>query len=255
MTTTTTNQLWGVGPGPLLSFTGLWCTLLAALPVAATEFGLIPIYESQRRLLPASASFFCFLGFVYIFSLRHRLARAMFGARLPWLHENSTHARFRISIDHLPACLILASLGAAATYLSAFENGRGLPTFPALPRSSADAVVLALSFVATFVLADAAFAIMTVREYLQDVLGLSDATVIAGVPIHAEQTVPGSGSDSLAISYRVDPPDSADESQLSQFNSELDAADSDQTDDGRQCDAAAVHGKDTITAGHIEGEA
>lgn len=250
--TTTTHS--SVVRGPRRNLTALWCILLACLPVAATEFGLIPIYESQRRILPACASFFCFLGFAYVFSLRHGLARAMFGVRLLSSNGDSTRARYRISIDHLPACLILASLGAAAIYLSAFESGRGLPTFPALPRSSAGAVALALSFVAMFLLAEAAFAIMAVREYLQDVLGLSDAAIIAGVPGRTQPTVRGSHSESLSLSYRVVPPGRSTENQLSQFDSELHASGSDQTGDERQYRAEAAGAVDTITAGHIETE-
>jgi hypothetical protein len=212
---------------------------MAALPIAATEYGLIPVYESQRRMLPASASFFCFLGFAYIFSMRHGLARAVFGAGLLWPNAHSPHMRHRIATNYLPAFLILASLGVAATYVSAFESGRGLPTFPALPRSSADAVVLTLSFVAMFLLAEAAFAIMAVREYLQDVLGLSDAAVITGVRRHAEPTMPGSQSRSLAVSYSVVPPGSSNENQVSQFASELNAGAPDQTDDETESRAEA----------------
>jgi hypothetical protein len=252
MAGTTTSQAPGIARAPLRNFTGLWCILLAAVPVAATEFGLIPIYESQRRMLPACASFFCFLGFVYIFSLRHALARAIFGARVLRPNSHSPHVRHRISINHLPACLILASLGAAATYLFAFESGRGLPTFPALPRSSADAVMLAVSFVAMFLLAEAAFAIMAVREYLQDVLGLSDAAVITDVLRQVERTVPTSQSQSLSFSYRVVPPGISNEHQASQFDSELDAGAPDQTDDEMQSRPEAVNAKDTIVPGHIE---
>jgi hypothetical protein len=220
MAATTTTQVSGIGRGPHRNFTAVWCFLLASLPVAATELGLIPIYESQRRILPACASFFCFLGFAYIFSLRHGLARAMFGGRLASGASDSTHSRNMFSINHLPACLIMASLGAAAVYLFAFESGRGFTTFPTLPRSSADAVVLALSFVAIFLLAEAAFAIMAVREYLQDVLGLSDAAIIAGTSSQAQAARSNPASDSLAFSYRVIPPARASEGQLSQFESE-----------------------------------
>jgi hypothetical protein len=210
-----------IGRALLRNFSGLWFTLLAALPVIATEFGLVPIYDSQRRMLPACASLFCFLGFGCIFSLRHALAKAMFGPPV-LTAADSTHARHRISIDYLPTALILASLGAAATYLWAFESGRGLPTFPALPRNSAEAVVLALSFVAIFLFAEAAFAIMAVREYLQDMLGLSDAAVITGMSSRVETTVAGSDSQSLAVSYTVVAPGSSNEEALSQFKSELD---------------------------------
>ena len=63
---------------PLRHYTGMWCLFVAALPIVVTRFGLIPVYESQKNLLPAYASFFCLLALAYVFSQRHRLARAMF---------------------------------------------------------------------------------------------------------------------------------------------------------------------------------
>ena len=239
MAATMTTQLPRASRGPRRNYTAMWCIVLAVLPFAATEFGLIPVYESQRRILPASASFFCILGFVYVFSLRHGLAGAMFGTRFTRSDGDSTHGRHGFSINYLPAGLILASLGAAAAYLSAYESGRELPAFPALPRSSADAVVLALSFVAIFLLAETAFALMAVREYLQDVLGLTDAAIIAGIPARPRSTVPDSESESLSFSYRVGPPGRSTESQLAQFDSEADAAGPGETEDA-------------IVAGHIE---
>jgi hypothetical protein len=245
MVANTARLVSAFGRAPLRNLTGLWCILFAVLPVVATEFGLIPIYDSQRRVLPAYASFFCFLAFAYVFSLRHRLARAMFGGRL-LTTEDSTHAGQPISINLLPACLILASLGGGVAYLWVFESGRGLPTFPALPRNAADAVVLALSFVAMFLLAEAAFAIMAVREYLQDVLGLTDAAVITGVRSGAE---PGAHSESLAFSYKVVPPDSSNEEELSEFGSELANGAPGQTDRETQSRADVVSAKDKITSG------
>ena len=208
---------------PKRNVIGIWSIIVAALPIAATEFGLIPIHDSQRRMLPASAAFFCLLGFAYVFSLRHGLARTMFGARLLWADGTSplTGPTQRASINYLLASLILASIGAAAIYLWAFETGRASPTFPALPRSSADAVVLALSYTATFVLAEIAFAIMAVREYLQDVLALSDGEVITGVPVDEPQLVANPAADLglAAMTYRVSPPTSGD-SDLAQFDAE-----------------------------------
>ena len=75
--------------------------------------------------------------------------------------------------------MILGALGCAAIYLWAFEGGRTSRDFPALPPSSMNAVLLALSFITLFLLASGAFAIVAVREHMQRVLGLSDAEVIA----------------------------------------------------------------------------
>ena len=72
---------------PLKHYTGVWCLFVAVLPIVVTQFGLIPVYESQRTLLPAYASFFCLLALAFVFSQRHRMARAMFAPRLLWPDE------------------------------------------------------------------------------------------------------------------------------------------------------------------------
>lgn len=174
---------------PLKHYTGIWCLLVATLPIVVTQFGLIPVYESQHTLLPAYASFFCLLALAFVFSQRHRMARAMFAPRLLWAedHGAQTKGRSRLSINAGLATMILGALVCTAVYLWAFEIGRTSPTFPRLPPSSLNSVLLALSFITLFLLASAAFAIVAVREHIQHVLGLSDAEVITGVPrqVHA----------------------------------------------------------------------
>jgi hypothetical protein len=169
---------------PLRHYTGVWCLFVSTLPVVVTQFGLIPVYESQRSLLPAYASFFCVLALAFVFSQRHRMARAMFAPRLLWADDNAAHAKVgaTISINGALAAMILGALSCTALYLWAFEIGRSSPTFPQLPPNSLNAVLLALSFITMFLLASAAFAVVAVREHLQHVLGLSDAEVITGVP-------------------------------------------------------------------------
>jgi len=175
---------------PLRHYTGMWCLFVAALPVLVTQFGLIPVYESQKNLLPAYASFFCLLSLAYVFSQRHRLARAMFAARLLWSDLDPVQSKKPkpLSINGGLAGMILGALGCAAIYLWAFEGGRPSRDFPALPPSSMNAVLLALSFITLFLLASGAFAIVAVREHMQRVLGLSDAEVITGLPRSAEPT-------------------------------------------------------------------
>jgi hypothetical protein len=166
----------------------MWCLFVAALPIVVTRFGLIPVYESQKNLLPAYASFFCLLALAYVFSQRHRLARAMFAARLLWIDPDAAQSKpsKNLSINGGLAGMILGALGCAAIYLWAFEGGRTSRDFPALPPSSMNAVLLALSFITLFLLASGAFAIVAVREHMQRVLGLSDAEVITGLPRSAE---------------------------------------------------------------------
>jgi hypothetical protein len=175
---------------PLRHYTGMWCLLVTALPVVVTRFGFIPVYESQKSLLPAYASFFSLLALAYVFSQRHRMARAMFAARLLWADLDAVELRAsqRTTINGRLAAMILGALGCAAIYLWAFESGRASQDFPTLPPSSMNAVLLALSYITVFLLASAAFAVVAVREHMQDVLGLSDAEVITGLPRSTELT-------------------------------------------------------------------
>ena len=172
------------------NYTVLWCLFVAALPVVVTRFGLVPVYESQENLLPAYASFFCLLALAYVFSQRHRMARAMFAARLLWSDVEALQSKSstRLSMNVGLVVMILGALGCAAIYLWAFETGRTSPGFPTLPPSSTNAVLLALSYIMLFLLASAAFAVVAVREHMQHVLGLSDAEVITGLPASAELT-------------------------------------------------------------------
>lgn len=169
---------------PLRHYTGVWCLFVAALPIVVTQFGLIPVYESQRSLLPAYASFFCLLALAFVFSQRHRMARTMFAPKLLWPDESGTQVktRARLSINGALAAMIFGALACTAIYLWAFEIGRTSPTFPRLPPTSLNAVLLALSFITLWLLASAAFAVVAVREHIQGVLGLTDAEVITGLP-------------------------------------------------------------------------
>ena len=193
---------------PLKHYTGLWCLAVAALPIVVTQFGLIPVYESQRSLLPAYASFFCLLALAFVFSQRHRMARAMFPPRLLWADNDGapSKGRPRLSINAALAAMILGALVCTGVYLWAFEIGRGTSTFPRLPPNSANAVLLALSFITLFLLASAAFAVVAVREHIQQVLGLSDAEVITGLPRSAAATATATVSHHTAINVIAERP-------------------------------------------------
>jgi hypothetical protein len=188
----------------------MWCLAVAALPIVVTQFGLIPVYESQSNLLPAYASFFCLLALAFVFSQRHRMARAMFAPRLLWADDDTPHSkvRSRLSINAALAAMIVGALVCTAVYLWAFEIGRGTPAFPRLPPSSMNAVLLALSFITMFLLASAAFAVVAVREHIQHVLGLSDAEVITGVPRSTAAAAPAAVPHHTAITVVAERPSS-----------------------------------------------
>ncbi len=170
------------------NYMGLWCVVVAMLPVPVTRLGLIPVYESQRAILPSVATFFCFLALAYVFNVRHGLARSMFAPGLLWPDADPRAGAAKIAPITGPlASMIVGALAFASIYLWAFEVGRSSASFPQLPHDAAHAVVLALSYVGTFLLAEGAFAMMAVREYLQDVLRLTDAEVITGVPRQSDE--------------------------------------------------------------------
>jgi hypothetical protein len=186
---------------PLKHYTGAWCLFVAALPVLVAQFGLIPVYESQRSVLPAYASFFCLLALAFVFSQRHRLARAMFAPRLLWANDDSALSTVRThpSINAALAAMILGALACTVVYLWAFEIGRTSPTFPHLPPTSLNAVLLALSFITLFLLASAAFAVVAVREHLQHVLGLTDSEVITGMPRATQAAAQGAHHGGISV--------------------------------------------------------
>ena len=195
---------------PLKHYTGVWCLFVAALPIVVTQFGLIPVYDSQRSLLPAYASFFCLLALAFVFSQRHRMARAMFAPRLLWPDEEGAMLKSRppMSINAALAAMIFGALACTAIYLWAFEIGRTSPTFPRLPPTSMNAVLLALSFITLFLLASAAFAVVAVREHIQHVLGLSDAEVITGLPRPPHGAAAAAVAHHAGISVVADRPSS-----------------------------------------------
>ncbi len=196
---------------PLRHYTGVWCLCVAALPVVVTQFGLIPVYDSQRSLLPAYASFFCLLALAFVFSQRHRMARTMFAPKLLWPEESGpsqVKGKTRLSINGALAAMIFGALACTAIYLWAFEIGRTAPTFPRLPPTSLNAVLLALSFITLFLLASAAFAVVAVREHIQRVLGLSDAEVITGLPRPPQPAAAAPVAHHAAISVVAERPPS-----------------------------------------------
>lgn len=59
------------------SYMSVWTLVVAALPIPAGAFKLIPTFEAQRNSLSVYTSLFCFLSLGFIFFQRHRLGRYM----------------------------------------------------------------------------------------------------------------------------------------------------------------------------------
>ena len=170
--------------------------ITAALPIPVTAFNLIPTFHAQTRLLSVYTSLFCFLILGFIFYIRHELARIMFPAyfgkakRAPRLNK-----LWRLGIGFLPLFLIAMSVVAAFQYNDVL-NLNAAPiiknwTAPTAPAPTFGEVLekaqltdlqygsrLMVLYLAIFMLAEAAFVLMAIKEYLQDLIGLEEMDLI-----------------------------------------------------------------------------
>jgi len=134
-------------------YMGLSSLAVAALPIPVATLKLIPVPSGQITIYCTYTSLFCFLTSAFIFYSRHKLANLFFGRRTARL------------LSVAPILLTTGSLS-----LAVFYQGQQLYLSPG--------VGPLVFFVSMFLLAEAAFALMATREYLQDILGLEDRKII-----------------------------------------------------------------------------
>jgi hypothetical protein len=154
--------------------------VLAALPLPITFYKVIPVFEGLRPLLCVCTPFLCFLTLGYIFYSRHLLGRIMF--------KRDWHF-----INWLPPILIVCMIFFFGFYISLFDTSLNLAlkrapngitsselvkTLPMYGIDYADGQVAL--YLAIFVCAEAAFILMAIKEYLQDLMGLTDEELIKG---------------------------------------------------------------------------
>lgn len=188
----------------------------AALPIPITALRLIPTYKAQTGLLSVYTTLFCFLVLGFIFFSRHSLGRLLFlstadhGPLLPTFRMAQRLAAI------LPALLIVMSLVCVFSYHNLLNNSvqqqLGRPAIfersirgdgetnaaESVQRSRFDTVLLYSElwdiplgtlllgvYLGTFVFAEAAFILMAIREYLQDLLKLSEMELILGPKYYA----------------------------------------------------------------------
>jgi hypothetical protein len=166
------------------AYMGTASVVTASLPIPVSAFHLIPAYAAQSKFLSTYTSLFCFLMLGYIFYIRHSLGRLMF------FTKPDGHVAVRAFVSVVPLLLILASLGLVALYhhylldsLTLFsERGVMAPTADLLKsadyRDIPDSIALTVCYLGMFLTAEAAFILMALREYLQDVLKIQDTTLI-----------------------------------------------------------------------------
>ena len=166
------------------AYMGTASVVTASLPIPVSAFHLIPTYEAQSKFLSTYTSLFCFLMLGYIFYIRHSLGRLMF------FTKPDGHVRIRALVSVVPLLLILSSLGLIFLYhhylllsLTQFsEVGVVAPTADLLKsadyRDISYSLALTVCYLGMFLTAEAAFILMALREYLQDVLKIQDTSLI-----------------------------------------------------------------------------
>ncbi len=166
------------------AYMGTAALVTASLPIPVAAFQLIPTYAAQSKFLSTYTSMFCFLMLAYLFYIRHSLGRLMFFTKA------DGHVALRTLVSVVPFLLILASLSLVGLYhhyltasLAVFSE-RGVLNASAEVLKSADyreipdSLQLTLCYLGMFLTAEAAFILMALREYLQDVLGIQDVQLI-----------------------------------------------------------------------------
>jgi len=166
------------------AYMGTASIVTASLPIPVAAFKLIPAYDAQAKFLSTYTSMFCFLMLAYLFYIRHWLGRLMFSTR------PDGHVKFRSFLSLIPLLLILASLSLVVLYhhylvhsLDVFSERGVMDTTSHLLqvadyREIPDSLALTVCYVGMFLTAEAAFILMALREYLQDVLKLQDSSLI-----------------------------------------------------------------------------
>jgi hypothetical protein len=162
----------------------------AFLPIAVTALGAIATYRFQAKSLSVYTSLYCCLLIAFIFYIRHQLARVMF-------REAKGFQRFwQKGVRMLPLLLIVGSLYFAFSYHRLLRESVTVKrkSFELPPSEVTDETILANSFesqtpeapllmvyyLGVFLTAEAAFALMAMRENLQDVVKLTDIRLING---------------------------------------------------------------------------
>lgn len=155
----------------------------ASIPIPVASWKLIPIYSQQRGFLTVYSSLFCFLLLAFVFSIRHRLAPPMFSA-----------GKRGMVIAILPLVFIFLTFGCILAYHAVLqmsvqqlrELGIQASTSDLLEKVDATeipyALALAVCYLGIFVFAEAAFVLMAIREYLEDLLHLNETALLHGIP-------------------------------------------------------------------------
>ncbi len=173
-------------------YMGLAALVTASLPIPVNQFQLIPAYAAQSRQLATYTSLYCFLLLGFVFYSRHILAQWMFRDVLGRKWGLTRFTAF------VPLVLIILSLSAIFIYNAQLQqslaegraylarqnqvtNAQSLLSDSDLTAIN-DSTGLLAWYLSIFLFAEAAFGLMAIREYLQDVLHISDRQIIDDQP-------------------------------------------------------------------------
>jgi hypothetical protein len=182
------------------TYISAFTVIIAALPVPITQANLIPTFLFQRGPLSTYTSLFCFLFAALIFFYRHSFARWMFAGYLESIRDQRTDV---VDIDRterararerwargFPLLLILTSVGCVFLYQYTLDasvedvwyHSGAMPYDEVLNQSDPQEVPyqywLIISYVGIFLTAEAAFLLMALKEYLQDLISVRDSELI-----------------------------------------------------------------------------
>lgn len=175
------------------SYMSVSTIVVASIPIPVATWKLIPIYAQQRGFLTVYASLFCFLLLAFVFSIRHRLAPLIFSrgwrgsviAALPFVFILLTlvcilayHAVLQHSVQQIRLRGVTATTNDILNKLDLTE----------IPHE----LILAGYYLGIFVFAEAAFVLMALREYLQDVLHIDERDLLHGSSTFEVPTPPAS---------------------------------------------------------------
>jgi hypothetical protein len=162
-------------------YMGVMPIVTAALAPVLTAMNVIPTYEPQRKPLAAIAGILGFLLLAWLFYVRRTIALG------------SITRGFRVLFNLCPLALVLGSIVCYVGYANTLDTSLGevSKANPNVTRVQAlgtwsegyavpDSVQLQLLYLGMFLCAEAAFVMMALREYANDVRGISEYDWIFG---------------------------------------------------------------------------
>jgi hypothetical protein len=160
----------------------LWTVVVAALPIPVTQLHWIPTFSALAGFLSVYTSLFSFLLLATIFYNRHSIARWWFKDFLAG--KQAFRAKSQNVIILILCCAVCVLLY-HVTLEHSIRNIRlnyGSDTEWILKNTDIskieDEAWLSIWYVGIFLSAEAAFILMALREYIQDLLGINDVELI-----------------------------------------------------------------------------